>query len=946
MIPENALPLLDQLLDAWSWTQETSSQNASYYCEDLLRYVQSGDLERFSQKEQTIIKKLVQCLSREQIANLPQICLKRVDQKRSQTDETQRQRDEKQSSDSKARYQAKKAEREAFQKERSTKIAAEQAKKALEKQQEKDRENHRIQLREKIKKELFDSLKKSFLETVTQGRSALTHSCSITDQEFQNIVVEYVQSYWAEQNWQSLDSQQAAAVGAGNNNLLLTARAGSGKTRTLLSRAAFLHKHCDIPANELMLLAFNRSAAIEMSVRAKEYFSEEQPIIMHFDALATALVQPEETIIRGDDLKMSVQRVKRDFLDDRVWGPRIRDLMIGYFKEDWDQIVRTQANLSGDEFIQARLALSHKAFDLKEVKSHGEKVIYNTLLQYDVKFDYEKYFRWGNSSYRPDFAINTGNGGVIIEYFGLAGERDYDEQSDAKRAYWRDRPEWDFIELSRKDFQHGGENGFRNSLLEKLSERGIGLKQLSNEELFERHKEPLLRKFSEILSSCISRCRGLGWTPAEFRAEVAAHKSISDAEKAFLEISEAIYDGYLDQLAELKQIDHAGVFWRAVHQLTQGRSTFERKKGKQSGDLKNISFVLVDEFQDLTPRFMQLFEAWITLQPEVQFFCVGDDWQAIYGFNGSNLNYFKRFNEFFSNSVEMMLDTNYRSTSDIVGVSNKIMQGLGPPGRSSIDNGEAAQVCDFSALKTVPTEDNKFGNYPKFPATLFRLIKDLLTRNESVQILSRTNHPPKTINLGESSGRVSGKLEQIQEFLTRDLPDEQRGRVSVSTVHKFKGSEADAVIVWDALPKKFPLLHPDWVFDRIFGESLLDKFSEERRLFYVATTRAKKELIYLIDGTNRSEFVEKISGHTKRLDINTIRPTLNTTMTELRVLNAYHIKDQLKERQYKYNDNLKCWSKFCHSPQLEQQPWTQAPWFNDQCKVNRSDGLITITYRS
>lgn len=102
----------------------------------------------------------------------------------------------------------------------------------------------------------------------------------------------FVRKFAADGVGLSLDEEQAAAVGAVNGNVLVTARAGSGKTRVLTARALFLHLHCGVPVHHIMLLAFNRRAASEIESRLREWLGDDIPHVMTFHALAYALVHP------------------------------------------------------------------------------------------------------------------------------------------------------------------------------------------------------------------------------------------------------------------------------------------------------------------------------------------------------------------------------------------------------------------------------------------------------------------------------------------------------------------------------------------------------------------------------------------------------------------------------------------------------------------------------
>ncbi len=84
------------------------------------------------------------------------------------------------------------------------------------------------------------------------------------------------------------------------------------------------------------------------------------------------------------------------------------------------------------------------------------------------------------------------------------------------------------------------------------------------------------------------------------------------------------------------------------------------------------SYILVDEFQDVNNLQVELIRMLLTSQ--TQLFCVGDDWQSIYGFRGSNVSYIIEFGKHFENASVIKLNLNYRSTESIVGASNEVIK--------------------------------------------------------------------------------------------------------------------------------------------------------------------------------------------------------------------------------------------------------------------------------
>ena len=75
--------------------------------------------------------------------------------------------------------------------------------------------------------------------------------------------------------------------------------------------------------------------------------------------------------------------------------------------------------------------------------------------------------------------------------------------------------------------------------------------------------------------------------------------------------------------------------------------------------------------------------------------------------------------------------------------------------------------------------------------------------------------------------------------------------------------EADIVIILEATDSEFPLLHPDSEFNLVFGKTVQMQLDEERRLFYVALTRAKSDIYILTERSNVSNYILKIQNYIK-----------------------------------------------------------------------------------
>ncbi len=84
-----------------------------------------------------------------------------------------------------------------------------------------------------------------------------------------------------------------------------------------------------------------------------------------------------------------------------------------------------------------------------------------------------------------------------------------------------------------------------------------------------------------------------------------------------------------------------------------------------------FSYILVDEYQDTNNLQDDLTS--LLLGSHRNLFCVGDDWQAVYGFRGSNVNHFLGFSEKYKDARIFRLEENYRSADEIVQAANDLI---------------------------------------------------------------------------------------------------------------------------------------------------------------------------------------------------------------------------------------------------------------------------------
>ncbi|MFZ5531947.1 MAG: 3'-5' exonuclease [Pseudomonadota bacterium] len=418
----------------------------------------------------------------------------------------------------------------------------------------------------------------------------------------------------------------------------------------------------------------------------------------------------------------------------------------------------------------------------------------------------------------------------------------------------------------------------------------------------------------------VGRCRKLSQSPEELRDKIDAYSPLSQVEAMFLDLLKTLYSAYLKRLSATGEEDFDGLMQRAATIVSSGATRFQRKS--ESGDLGELQFICIDEFQDFSDLFFRLLQSIRKANPGVGLFCVGDDWQAINGFAGSDLRYFECFDEYFGPSRRLYISSNYRSARSIVDAGNALMAGFGKPASAKRSTSGTVVLADTSEFRPSLIEKQRHPGDIITPM-VSRISGRALASGSDVVLLCRRNSFPWFVNFGDQGKGEGRGLEGYIELIRSLFPKGVSENITISTAHRYKGLEKPTVIVMDAIARSYPLIHPDWFFSRVLGDSLEKIIAEERRLLYVAMTRATQKLVIITDGQNRSPFLD---------DLQKIKPLENIEWRDypavrnevsrlvIKVGNqdqrsgggTYAIKDQLKASGYRWQTTgWPSWTKIC-----------------------------------
>ena len=246
------------------------------------------------------------------------------------------------------------------------------------------------------------------------------------------------------------------------------------------------------------------------------------------------------------------------------------------------------------------------------------------------------------------------------------------------------------------------------------------------------------------------------------------------------------------------------------------------------------------------------------------------------------------------------------------------MKGAGKPARADKTSTGQVVIADLANFTPTPREAQEHPGDNFTPAVL-RLVNKAFASDKCVVLLARKNHLPWYVNYkDQEESSITSGLDCFLAMVRASLPEEYNTKITASTVHSYKGLEQDVVILLDAVPHCFPLLHSELIFTRIFGDDLEKVTVEERRLFYVALTRAVDNLFILTETGNVSPFLEDVEENIRLCMLRWTdypAPEGETKYFAIRVGNQYGrgfkptmtIRDLLKSEGYGWDKESKTW---------------------------------------
>ena len=317
---------------------------------------------------------------------------------------------------------------------------------------------------------------------------------------------------------------------------------------------------------------------------------------------------------------------------------------------------------------------------------------------------------------------------------------------------------------------------------------------------------------------------------------------------AFAKIASEIFREYELSLKSTNEIDFADMINLAVDAL-----------GSNDYLCRDIfDHILVDEYQDLSTQRFKLLKAILDKNANCKLFAVGDDWQSIMGFAGSNLDFTLRFAEYFDHPAITHLTINYRSAKSIVDLGAAVIG----HNKSRLPKEALAKSTSEPPIALYKSTADKYdwdGYYTETVNHCTSKLREYIDKGyepSDMMILVRIARNPRLINMLFQSAATKGIKLTTSRRNPRGLP--------VISVHRSKGLQARVIFLLNVIDHMygFPCTIEDLdLFAPAMEGVRRSREEEERRLFYVAVTRAKEDLFVYSQDCRLSKFIQEVKGH-------------------------------------------------------------------------------------
>ena len=525
-----------------------------------------------------------------------------------------------------------------------------------------------------------------------------------------------------------------------------------------------------------------------------------------------------------------------------------------------------------EEIIKKRtgnkISIAHET-----LRSAQEVSIANFLYLNNIDYRYEKPYQYNilnaHKPYTPDFTLKQGDKIAYLEHFGITEDGRNNRYTPEQLLKYKKAIN-DKVLLHRKHhteliYTFSAYNDGRpliEHLKEQLIQHGFVLNQRSSHEVFEKivntEENKYILKLVKLICTFIQNFKTNGYAIEKFYEWEA--QATNERSRLFLDVAQQCYHEYAKRLKEKRAVDFEDMINESARILNQQLI---------SGKSLDFKYIIVDEYQDISRQRFDLTKA-LSKICDAKIIAVGDDWQSIYAYAGSDISLFTKFKEAMGYGQELKITRTYRNAQEVIDIAGGFIQKNDSQLKKALVS--TKHIEDPVVIESY-TEDvdrkqtkGKGGKYYMIGKTVENIVSGILQENPKSSILLLGRYGFDAYHLSRSADFIYD--EKTGGVLLKNYPG---ARLEFMTVHRAKGLGFDNVIIINARNELYGFpsqIQEDPVLKFVVKDDFSIAYAEERRLFYVALTRTKNRVYIVTPEQHPSQFVSELVRDYKKVKVN------------------------------------------------------------------------------
>ena len=649
--------------------------------------------------------------------------------------------------------------------------------------------------------------------------------------------------------------------------------AGSGKTLTISGKVKYLIESKKAKTDEILLISFTDKAVKEMTERLKRIDIDVQSKTFHKLGLEiiTNFRQTRPNIATGEFLDNIIfNYFKKEILNFPEQIKNILEFMSGYLyiPEDiskFDNLGDYIDNFRNIDYetIESKylcaVHLNDKNFDkekdrfYQKVNRLDDLIISNFLFLNKIKYIYNYTYPYeAENSFKRivncNFYLPEYN--LYLEHFTI------DEKGRSKFLTKFEEQKY-LAEINLKRTLHSIHNTklietysyynkdkiLLNKLERLLSQNNVSFAQVDLKDIFIKiyieQKDKQFEEFIKLMSTFLSLFKSNNFQISDLenmilKNEENKNEFLKSRNNLFLKIFKSFYIFYETTLSSTGQIDFNDMINKSTDIIKLGFVPM------------NYKYIIIDEYQDISVSRFKLIKA-LQNYTGAKVICVGDDWQSIYRFSGSDIDLFTNFEKYFGASKFLKIEKTYRNSQELIDVAS-----------SFVTQNPSQLKKDLKSDKHIQRPLKIVTYSQDITQVVENAITDIVVEfgdNKEIFLLGRTGFDIFPILEDKNKFKFDENSSQLTYSLFPNL------KLTFLTVHKSKGLESDNVIILNmensllGFPNR---ISNDPVLSLVLNDGENFPYAEERRLFYVAITRTKNRTYLIAPENHYSCFLEEL----------------------------------------------------------------------------------------